>query len=246
VSQVELLVQRRFLFGKLRGSATGFQLWGAGSSAAVCRLVPGGTSQGGYSSDIVVDENYVIRVPEKMHKPAAAPLLCAGITCYSPFRHFGLKPGMILGVAGLGGLGHMGVKIGKAMGCEVVVLTRSEHKRESAMKLGASKVILTTDVDQMKEAAKSMHMIYNSIAFNHDLKQYLGLLRTSGTMVMVGGIPDALGVSSFDLLPRRLSIVGSCIGGIRETQEMIDLRKHRFSSWFDEDRIYIRKFFNRD
>jgi uncharacterized zinc-type alcohol dehydrogenase-like protein len=185
-------------------------------------LHPGGVSQGGYSSDIVVDENYVIRVPEKMHKPATAPLLCAGITCYSPFRHFGLKPGMTLGVAGLGGLGHMGVKIGKAMGCEVVVLTRSEHKRESAMKLGASKVILTTDADQMKEAAKTMHMIYNSIAFTHDVKQYLGLLRTSGTMVMVGGIPDTLGVSSFDLLPRRLSIVGSCIGGIRETQEMID------------------------
>merc|ERR1711966_224606 len=115
----------------------------------------------------------------------------------------------------------MGVKIGKAMGCEVVVLTRSEKKRESAMKLGASKVIVTTDDEQMREAAKSMDFIYNSIAFTHNVKQYLGLLRTSGTMVMVGGIPDALGVSSFDLLPRRLSIVGSMIGGIRETQEMI-------------------------
>jgi len=185
-------------------------------------LHPGGVSQGGYSSDIVVDQDYVIRVPEKMYKPGAAPLLCAGITCFSPFRHFGLKAGMTLGVAGLGGLGHMGVKIGKAMGCEVVVLTRSEKKRESAMKLGASKVIVTTDDEQMREAAKSMDFIYNSIAFTHNVKQYLGLLRTSGTMVMVGGIPDALGVSSFDLLPRRLSIVGSMIGGIRETQEMID------------------------
>jgi len=182
----------------------------------------GGISQGGYSSDIVVDENYTIKIPEKMHVAAAAPLLCAGITCYSPFRHFGVKPGMTLGVAGLGGLGHMAVKIGKAMGCTVVVLTRSEYKKESAMKLGASKVILTTDESQMKDAAKSLDMIYDSIAFEHNLKQYLGLLKTSGTMIMVGGVPNVLGVSSFDLLPRRLSIVGSMIGGIRETQEMID------------------------
>jgi len=182
----------------------------------------GGVTQGGYSSDIVVDENYVIKVPEKMHVAATAPLLCAGVTCYSPFRHFGVKAGMTLGVAGLGGLGHMAVKIGKAMGCTVVVMTRSEHKKESAFALGASKVIVTTDDDQMAEAAKSLDMIYDSIAFKHDVKQYLGLLKTSGTMIMVGGVPDVLGVSSFDLLPRRLSIVGSMIGGIRETQEMID------------------------
>jgi len=182
----------------------------------------GGISQGGYSSDIVVDENYTIKIPEKMHVAAAAPLLCAGVTCYSPFRHFGVKAGMTLGVAGLGGLGHMAVKIGKAMGCTVVVLTRSAHKIESAMALGASKVVLTTDDDQMAEAAKSLDMIYDSIAFEHNIKAYLGLLKTSGTIIMVGGIPKVLGVSSFDLLPRRLSIVGSLIGGIRETQEMID------------------------
>lgn len=185
-------------------------------------LHPGGVSQGGYSSDIVVDESYVIKVPEKMHLAAVAPLLCAGITCYSPFRHFGIKSGMTLGVAGLGGLGHMAVKIGKAMGCKVIVLTRSENKRESAMALGATKVVITTDEKQMTDAAKSCNFIYNSIAFAHNVKQYMGLLKTSGTMIMVGGVPDVLGVSSFDLLPRRLSIVGSMIGGIKETQEMID------------------------
>ena len=185
-------------------------------------LHPGGVSQGGYSSDIVVDENYTIAIPEKMFVPATAPLLCAGITCYSPFRHFGLKAGMTVGVAGLGGLGHMAVKIAKAMGCTVVVLTRSEYKIESAMKLGATKVVLTTDEQQLTDAAKSMDFIYNSIAVAHNAKQYLGLLKTSGTMIMVGGVPDVLGVSSFDILPRRLSIVGSMIGGIRETQEMID------------------------
>jgi len=185
-------------------------------------LHPGGRTQGGYSSDFVVDENYAIKVPEKLNVAAAAPLLCAGITCYSPFRHYGLKPGMKLGVVGLGGLGHMAVKIGAAMGAEVTVLTRSPGKVDTAKGLGAHRVVISTDPDQMQAAARSLDMIYNSIAFSHDVKSYLGLLRSSGTMIMVGLPPGAMNVNAGALVGRRLKLVGSCIGGIRETQEMID------------------------
>jgi uncharacterized zinc-type alcohol dehydrogenase-like protein len=185
-------------------------------------LHPGGVSQGGYSSDIVVDQNYVISIPAHFNKAAVAPLLCAGITCYSPFKHYGLKAGMTLGVAGLGGLGHMAVKIGRAMGCNVTVLTRSEDKRATAMAMGATAVVVSTDPEQMKAAAKTIHIMYNSIAFEHDTKSYMNLLKSSGTMIMVGGIAKNIPIASFDLIPRRLKIVGSCIGGIKETQEMID------------------------
>lgn len=183
---------------------------------------PGGQSHGGYSSDIVVDENYVIAIPAKMNKASAAPLLCAGITCYSPFKHYGLKKGMKLGVVGLGGLGHMAVKIGVAMGCEVTVISRTASKKDTALKMGATNFVVSTDSKNMSEAAKSLHFIYDSIAFSHDVKMYLKLLKSSGILIMVGGVPSSMNVSSFDLLPRRLSVVGSCIGGIKGTQDMID------------------------
>ncbi|CAE8621041.1 unnamed protein product [Polarella glacialis] len=186
-------------------------------------LHPGGISQGGYASDFVVDENYAIRIPEKMDVAAAAPLLCAGITCFSPFIEHGLKAGQTLGVVGLGGLGHMAVKIGKAMGCEAIVFSRSSSKTEDALRLGAAKVVISTDAEAMKAHARSCHFIYNSIAFDHDVQPYLNVLRTRGTMIMVGGVPKgAMPGGTFAIIPRGLKIAGSCIGGIRETQQMID------------------------
>jgi len=184
---------------------------------------PGGQSHGGYSSDMVVDENYTIKVPESMDAPAAAPLLCAGITCFSPFLHHGLTAGQTLGVVGLGGLGHMAVKIGKALGANVVVFTRSQSKVEDAKRLGAAKVIISTDAAAMKGAAKTCDLIYNSIAFAHDVQPYLDCLKSRSTMVMVGGVPEGcMPKGSFALVGRGLKLAGSCIGGIRETQEMID------------------------
>jgi uncharacterized zinc-type alcohol dehydrogenase-like protein len=177
---------------------------------------------GGYSSAIVVDEKYVLRVPGNLNQAGGAPLLCAGITCFSPFKHYGLKPGMELGVVGLGGLGHMAVKIGAAMGARVTVISRSAGKKEMAMQLGASAFVVSSSEEEMKAAARTLNMIYDSIAFEHDVVSYLNLLRSSGTLIMVGGIPKPMGVSSFNILPRRLCIAGSCIGGIRETQEMLD------------------------
>lgn len=186
-------------------------------------LHPGGVSQGGYSSDIVVDENYTIRVPEKMDVAAAAPLLCAGITCFSPFKNFGVKPGMTVGVAGLGGLGHMAVKIAKAMGATVVGLTRSKAKVASALSMGCDEVVISTDPDAMLKARRTMHMMYDSIAAPHSIPDYLALLRNKGTLIVVGGVPeDIAGLKAGMLLARGLSIQGSCIGGIRQTQEMID------------------------
>lgn len=186
-------------------------------------LYPGGITQGGYSSDIVVDEAFTIVVPAKMNVAAAAPLLCAGITCYSPFLKNGVKAGDHLGVIGLGGLGHMAVKIGVAMGCIVTVVTTSESKREMALKMGATRVVMSKDPAQMKAAAKSLHFIYNSIAFDHDVQAYLDLLKSQGTMILVGGVPvGAMPQGSFALIGRGLKMVGSMIGGIKATQEMID------------------------
>lgn len=193
---------------------------------------PEGQSMGGYSSAVVVDENYVIKVPKHMDTPGTAPLLCAGITCYSPFKHYGVKAGNKLGVVGLGGLGHMAVKIAKAMGCEVTVLSRTPDKKDMAMSMGADKFIVSTDEEEMKTAAKTLNYIYDSIAFKHDIVPYLNLLRSSGTLITVGGILEPYtDICSFGLVPRRLSVVGSCIGGINETQEMIDFcAKHNIVS----------------
>lgn len=186
-------------------------------------LYPGGVTQGGYSSDIVVDEAFTILLPHKMHVAAAAPLLCAGITCYSPLVKNGVKAGDHLGVVGLGGLGHMAVKIGVAMGCIVTVITTSESKREMALKMGASRVVISKNAEDMKAAARSMHFIYNSIAFDHDVQMYLDLLKNQGTMILVGGVPvGAMPQGSFALIGRGLKMAGSLIGGIRDTQAMID------------------------
>jgi len=195
-------------------------------------LHPGGVTQGGYSSDIVVDENYTLRVPANLNCAAAAPLLCAGITCYSPFKHYGLKAGMALGVVGLGGLGHMAVKIGAAMGCKVTVFSRSPAKKEAALGLGASSYVVSSSEEEMKAAQGSLDFIYDSVAFPHAMMPYIATLRRDGTYVMVGGIPQPMtDIVPFALIAKRIKLGGSLIGGIKETQEMLDFcSKHNITS----------------
>ena len=176
---------------------------------------------GGYSSRITVDENYVLRIPEGMPLDRAAPLLCAGITTYSPLRHFGVKAGDKVAVVGLGGLGHMAVKIAKAMGAHVTVLSHSTGKREDAQRLGADDFLVTKDAAVFKQNAGRFDLILDTVSAQHDYNDYLGLLRRDGTMVLVG-VPDPTPVHAFSLIGGRKRLAGSLIGGIRETQEMLD------------------------
>ena len=176
---------------------------------------------GGYSTRITVDENYVLRIPEGIPLDRAAPLLCAGITTYSPLRHFGVKAGDKIAVVGLGGLGHMAVKIAKAMGAHVTVLSHSESKRDDAKRLGADDFLVTRDEAVFKQHAGRFDFILDTISAQHDYNAYLGLLRRDGTMVLVG-VPDPTPVHAFSLIGGRKRLAGSLIGGIRETQEMLD------------------------
>jgi len=176
---------------------------------------------GGYSRRITVDQDYVLRVPEGIPLERAAPLLCAGITTYSPLKHFGLKPGDALAVVGLGGLGHMAVKIGAAMGARVTVLSHSPGKQEDALALGASEFIATRDPAVFSEHAGRFDMILDTVSAAHDYNAYLGLLRRDGTMVLVG-VPEPGVLAAPALIFQRKRLTGSLIGGIRETQEMLD------------------------
>lgn len=178
-------------------------------------------TQGGYSTRIVVDENYVLRVPESLDPARAAPLLCAGITTYSPLRRFGVSPGMRVAVVGLGGLGHMGVKIAHAMGARVSVLSHSPGKRDDALALGADEFIATRDEDVFKQHAGRFDMILDTVSAAHDYNAYLGLLKRGGNMVLVG-LPEPSALSAGVLIRGRRSLSGSMIGGIAETQEMLD------------------------
>jgi len=180
-----------------------------------------GTTYGGYSTQITVDENYVVRIPESLALDAAAPLLCAGITTYSPMKHFGVTPGMKIAVVGLGGLGHMAVKFGKAFGAHVTVLSHSEGKREAAMSLGADDFVVTHNEETFTENASRFNFILNTVSAAHDLNAYIGLLALDGRMVLVG-LPDPSPVAAFPLVLQRRSLSGSLIGGIQETQEMLD------------------------
>ena len=196
-------------------------------------------TQGGYSTRITVDENYVLRIPDGLSLPGAAPLLCAGITVYSPLRHFGVKAGDSVAVVGLGGLGHMGVKLAKAMGMKVTVLSHSPSKRDDALRLGADEFVATKDASAFKQNAGRFHLIIDTVSAAHDFNDYLGLLRRDATMVLVG-VPEASPVQPFALIGRRRSLAGSCIGGIRETQEMLDFcAKHSVVS--DVEVIPIQK-----
>jgi uncharacterized zinc-type alcohol dehydrogenase-like protein len=180
-----------------------------------------GQTYGGFSENIVVDENYVLHMPETLDAAKAAPLLCAGITVYSPLKHWNAGPGKRVGVVGIGGLGHMAIKIAKAMGTHVVVFTTSQAKAEDAKRLGADEVVLSTDPGQMKQKLK-LDIILDTVSAKHDVNEYLNLLNVDGSLVLVGLPAEPLAVGAFNLVKGRKSFSGSNIGGIAETQEMLD------------------------
>jgi uncharacterized zinc-type alcohol dehydrogenase-like protein len=182
----------------------------------------GGVTYGGYSESIVVDEHFVLRVPSNLDLAGAAPLLCAGITTYSPLRHWGVTKGKKVGVVGLGGLGHMGVKLADAFGAHVVVFTTSPDKKEDALRLGADEVVVSRNTSEMEKHAGSFDFILDTVSAGHDINAYLNLLARDGNITLVGAPPKPLGVSAFALIGGRRSLSGSNIGGIPETQEMLD------------------------
>ena len=182
----------------------------------------GGMTYGGYSDHVVVDESYVLRVPKNLDLAATAPLLCAGITTYSPLRHHRVGKGQKVGVVGLGGLGHMGVKLAHALGARVVVFTTTPGKAQDALRLGADEVVISKNADEMKKHENSFHFILDTVAAPHDINAYFALLKRDGTLTQVGVPAEPLPVQVFNLIHNRRSFTGSLIGGIRETQEMLD------------------------
>jgi alcohol dehydrogenase (NADP+) len=200
----------------------------------------GGVTYGGYSDSIVVDERFVLRVPANLDLAGAAPLLCAGITTYSPMRHWGVTKGQKVGVVGLGGLGHMGVKFAHALGAHVVVFTTSPGKTEDALRLGADEVVVSRDADEMMKHAASFDFVRDTVSANHDINAYLNLLRRDGNLTLVGAPEKPLAVSAFSLIMGRRRLSGSPIGGIAETQEMLDFcGKHNITA--DVEVIPIQK-----
>ncbi len=182
----------------------------------------GGVTYGGYSDSIVVDDRFVLRVPANLSLAGTAPLLCAGITTYSPLRHWGVTTGKKVGVVGLGGLGHMGVKLAHAMGAHVVVFTTSPGKKDDAMRLGADEVVVSRNANEMQKHAGSFDFILDAVAADHDINAYINMLGRDGNITLVGAPSNPLAVSAFALLMGRRSLSGSLIGGIAETQEMLD------------------------
>jgi alcohol dehydrogenase (NADP+) len=177
---------------------------------------------GGYSEQVVVEQRFVVKVPETLDLKAVAPLLCAGITTYSPLRHWKVGKGQKVGVIGLGGLGHMGVKFAKALGAHVVMITTSPEKGKDALRLGADEVLVSRDSDAMAKAAGSFNFLLNTIPVGHDMNPYMALLKLDGTMVMVGALTPLEPLVGVNLIMGRRSVAGSGIGGMPETQEMID------------------------
>jgi uncharacterized zinc-type alcohol dehydrogenase-like protein len=182
----------------------------------------GGVTYGGYSDSIVVDQRFVLSVPANLNLAGAAPLLCAGITTYSPMRHWGVAKGKKVGVVGLGGLGHMGVKFAHALGAHTVVFTTSPHKKDDALRLGADEVVLSNDANEMQKHAGSFDFILDAVAANHNINAYINLLRIDGNITLVGAPEKPLPVEAFGMIVGRRSLSGSPIGGIPETQEMLD------------------------
>lgn len=182
----------------------------------------GGPTFGGYSTHIIADEAFVLRVPAGLDLAATAPLLCAGITTYSPLRHWKVGPGQKVGIVGLGGLGHMGVKFARAFGAEVVLFTTSPGKVADGLRLGAHEVVVSKDAEAMKKQAASFDFILDTVSAQHDINAYLNLLKLDGTLTLVGGPEQPLPVSAFSLIGQRRNFAGSAIGGIAETQEMLD------------------------
>ena len=182
----------------------------------------GGFTYGGYSTSIVVDEHFVLRVPTNLNAAGAAPLLCAGITTYSPIRHWGVTKGKKVGVVGLGGLGHMAVKFAHAFGAHVVVFTTSPNKQEDALRLGADETVVSRNADEMKKHAGSFDFIIDTVSADHDINAYINLLGVDGNLTLVGAPSEPLDVTAFSLIMGRRRLAGSAIGGIAETQEMLD------------------------
>jgi len=200
----------------------------------------GGITYGGYSDSIVVDQAFVLTVPANLDPAAAAPLLCAGITTYSPLHHWNVGPGKKVGIVGLGGLGHMGVKFAHALGAHTVLFTTSANKVEDGKRLGADEVVLSKDADAMAKHAGSFDFILDCVSANHDINAYIQLLGVDGTICLVGAPEEPLPVSAFGLIFGRKSFAGSAIGGIAETQEMLDFcGKHNITS--DVEIIPIQK-----
>ena len=182
----------------------------------------GGITYGGYSENIVVDQAFVLKVSEKLDLPATAPLLCAGITTWSPLRHWKVSAGQKVGIVGLGGLGHMGVKFAHALGAHVVVFTTTPGKTADALRLGADEVVVSKNTEEMQKHAGSFDFILDAVSADHDINAYLRLLTLDGTLTLVGAPEKPLPISAFDLLLGRRQFAGSIIGGIAETQEMLD------------------------
>jgi alcohol dehydrogenase (NADP+) len=182
----------------------------------------GGNTYGGYSNNIVADEAFVLKIPPKLDLASAAPLLCAGITTYSPLRHWNVSPGQKVGVVGLGGLGHMALKFARSFGAHVVQFTTSPNKREDALRLGAHEVVLSRDEDAVKAHAGSFDFILDTVSASHDLNILLSLLKRDGHLVLVGLPPEPPTILPMGLIWARRALAGSLIGGVRETQEMLD------------------------
>jgi len=200
----------------------------------------GGVTYGGYSDSIVVTERFVLRVPSNLDLAGAAPLLCAGITTYSPMHHWGVTKGKKVGVVGLGGLGHMGVKFAHALGAHVVVFTTSPSKKDDALRLGADEVVISRNADEMAKHAGSFDFILDAVAADHDINAYIQMLRRDGNITMVGAPEKPLAVGVFGLIMGRRSLSGSPIGGLPETQEMLDFcGQHNITS--DVEVIPIQK-----
>jgi uncharacterized zinc-type alcohol dehydrogenase-like protein len=197
----------------------------------------GGVTYGGYSDSIVVKEHFVLHVPSNLNLAGTAPLLCAGITTYSPMRHWGVTKGKMVG---LGGLGHMAVKFAHALGAHVVVFTTSPNKKEDALRLGADEVVVSRNTDQMRKHEGSFDFILDAVSAEHDINAYIQLLRRDGNITIIGGVDKPHAVSAFGLLFKRRSLSGSLIGGIDETQEMLDFcGKHNITA--DVEVIPIHK-----
>ena len=200
----------------------------------------GGVTYGGYSDSIVVDQRFVLRIPSNLNLAGAAPLLCAGITTYSPMRHWGVTKGKKVGVVGLGGLGHMAVKFAHALGAHAVVFTTSPSKKDDAFRLGADEVVISRNADEMQKHAESFDFILDAVSADHDINAFINLLRRDGNLTLVGAPAKPLAVSAFGLIMRRRSLSGSNIGGIAETQEMLDFcGKHNITA--DVEVIPIQK-----
>jgi len=200
----------------------------------------GGVTYGGYSDSIVVTERFVLRVPSNLYLAGTAPLLCAGITTYSPMQHWGVTKGKNVGIVGLGGLGHMGVKFAHAFGAHVVVFTTSPGKKDDALRLGADEVVISRNADEMAKHAGSFDFILDAVAAEHDINAYVNLLRRDGNITMVGAPEKPLPLSVFGLIFKRRSLSGSPIGGLVETQEMLDFcGKHNITA--DVEVIPIQK-----